>query len=303
VERSSATAGGTLASLAILASTLLWGTLWIPLRQLNAAGTGDAWTVAASFFLPLLLLAPAAIRQIPRLCSGGLPLLLVGVFMAISVALYAEGMLRGQVARVILLFYLTPVWSTLLGRLMLGEPITPLRVLTIVLGLAGVMVLFGIEQGFPLPRSLADVMGLLSGICWGLAMVYMQKTNRLPTFDRVLLPFLFVGLIFLGLALIPGGRSLALPPMDTLSAQGLWLIAFALIWLLPVMLLTVYGGSRLDPGRVAILLMLEVVIGLGSAAWLAGEPFGKREILGAALILSAGGTEAFFQKSVVRKAS
>jgi len=285
-----------LPSLAILASTFLWGTLWIPLRQLNAAGIGDAWAIAASFSLPLLLLIPAALRQVPRLLSGGRPLLLVGIFMAISIALYAEGMLRGQVARVILLFYLTPVWSTLLGRVMLGEPITPLRILTIFLGLAGVVVLFGIEQGLPLPRSPADVMGLISGICWALAMVYMQKTNGLPTFDRVLLPFLFVGVAFLGLALIPGGRSLDLPSPDSLAAQSAWLFGFALFWLLPVMTLTVYGGSRLDPGRVAILLMLEVVIGVVSAAWLANEPFGLREILGAALIISAGGTEVFVKK-------
>lgn len=43
-----------------------------------------------------------------------------------------------------------------------------------------------------------------------------------------------------------------------------------------------------EPGRVAILLMLEVVIGVGTAARLAGEPFGLREIAGALFVIGAG---------------
>jgi drug/metabolite transporter (DMT)-like permease len=61
--------------------------------------------------------------------------------------------------------------------------------------------------------------------------------------------------------------------------------------MLPVVWLTVFGASRLDPGRVAICLMLEVVVGLTTAALLTDEPLGVREILGAILIMSASGVE------------
>jgi drug/metabolite transporter (DMT)-like permease len=37
-----------------------------------------------------------------------------------------------------------------------------------------------------------------------------------------------------------------------------------------------------------ILLQLEAVVGIGSAALLAGEPFGARQALGALLVISAG---------------
>jgi drug/metabolite transporter (DMT)-like permease len=58
--------------------------------------------------------------------------------------------------------------------------------------------------------------------------------------------------------------------------------------------LTLYGSSRIDPARAAILLMFEVVVGLLSAAILTNEPISASELLGAALILAAGVSEFFF---------
>ena len=69
------------------------------------------------------------------------------------------------------------------------------------------------------------------------------------------------------------------------------LLTVATIRLLPVITLTIFGASRLDPGRIAILLMLEIVVGLSSAALLTDEPFGPRELIGAVLILGASGVE------------
>ena len=70
-----------------------------------------------------------------------------------------------------------------------------------------------------------------------------------------------------------------------------WLLAFEGIWMLPVVWLTIFGASWLDPVRVAIFLMLEIVVGISTAALLAGEPFGARELAGAVLILGASGVE------------
>ncbi len=280
-------------SAAILVSGLLWGTSWIPLRQIDAAGLGSAWATAASFTLPLVLILPWAAVRARRIAAGGWPLAAAGLFMALSVALYAEGLLRGSVARVILLFYLTPVWSTLMGRFMLGEPITGLRIATIGLGLSGLAVIVGVEHGVPLPRSAAEWMALIAGVTWGLAMVYVRRTERMAAFDRVFVQFLFVGPLFLALTLVPGGRSLATPDWAGIAGAAGWLITFGVVWMLPVIWLTVYGGSRLDPGKVAILLLFEIVAGLTSAAVLTDEPFGLRELIGAVLIMAAGGVEIF----------
>ncbi|MDB4433203.1 DMT family transporter [bacterium] len=279
-------------TLAILCSTALWGTLWIPLRRIHETGLSGSSATTAGFLLPLVVLLPFALGRWRRGLPGGWSLAVSGFWLALSIALYSQALVCGQVARVILLFYLTPVWSTLLARLVLSEPITGRRVITILLGLAGVLVIFGLGTGVPLPRGAADWMGLSSGFAWAVAMVSIDRVPSRPLFDRVFVQFVFLGPVFLLVALIPGaGGSVSLEARPLLDSAP-WLLAFGLVWMLPVIGLTLFGASRLDPGRVAIFLMLEIVVGLTTAALLAGEPFGLRELVGAALILGASGAEA-----------
>ena len=70
-----------------------------------------------------------------------------------------------------------------------------------------------------------------------------------------------------------------------------WAALAALAWLLPVTWLLLWGARFLEPGRVSLLLLLEVAVAASSAALLAGEPFGLREAAGCLLILAAGALE------------
>jgi drug/metabolite transporter (DMT)-like permease len=289
-------------SLAILASTVLWGTLWIPLRHLNAAGLGGPWATAAGFILPLLVLLPFGLIRWRLILAGGWPLAQAGFLMATCIALYAEALLRGYVARVILLFYLTPVWSTLLARVLLGDAITRARIVTVALGLAGMFVVFGVGNGVPVPRTAAEWMGLLSGFCWAWSMVSLRRVAHAAEFDKVFVQFLFVGVLFLLLTRVPGGQPWPLPAPEVSLASATWLLLFGLVWMPVVLWLTMFGGSRLDPGRVAVLLMLEVVIGLVSAALLTDEPFGRRELVGAICIVAACGSEFFSSRPAAQGA-
>ena len=63
--------------------------------------------------------------------------------------------------------------------------------------------------------------------------------------------------------------------------------AIAVFWLLPQTWLFLWGAARLDPARVSILLLFELVSAAASASFLTDEPFGLREIAGCALIGTA----------------
>lgn len=278
-------------TLAILASTVLWGTWWIPLRKLDALGFGSFWATGGGLLLAAGVMLPLLLIYRRRMARAGPELFLGAFFFACALALYAEGVLRGQVARVILLFYLTPVWSTLLARFMLGKPITPRRMLTLVFGLSGMLVILEVDNASPLPRDVGEWLGLVSGVAWGLAMVYTQRTASHPVADKVALQFVFALLLFAALTLIPGGRQWSAAGFALTPTTLGWLLGFAFVWNLPVVWLTFYGGGKIEPGRVAILLMMEVAIGIITAALFTDEPFGMREFLGALLIIAAGLTE------------
>ncbi len=291
-------------SLAILASTLFWGTLWIPLRQLDAAGLGGPWATAAGFTIPLLVLLPLALTRWRPILAGGWPLAQAGFLMAMCLALYAEALLRGYVARVVLLFYLTPVWSTVLARVVLGDRITGIRIITVALGLLGMCVVFDIGSGLPIPRTVAEWMGLLSGFLWAASMVAIRRlAPDASDFDKVFVLFLFAGVLFVLLTLVPGGRPWVVPTAEIFVRSATWLLLFGLVWMPVVLWLTMFGGARLDPGRVAVLLMLEVVIALASAALLTNEPFGRREFVGAVFIVAACGSEFFARGPVTGDSS
>jgi drug/metabolite transporter (DMT)-like permease len=162
-------------------------------------------------------------------------------------------------------------------------------------------VVFGIGSGVPLPCSAPEWMGLLSGLLWASSMVALRRIGVTASeFDKVFVQFLFLSPLFVSFTLVPGGRPWTPAAAEVFVRGGAWLVAFGLVWMPLVLWLTMFGGSRLDPGRVAVLLMLEVVIGLASAALLTDEPLGPRELAGAVFIVAACGSEFFNAPSLVR---
>jgi drug/metabolite transporter (DMT)-like permease len=233
---------------AILVSTLLWGTLWIPVRRLQEAVSIGAWVTTLAFLAPLLVLLPVAVGRGRRVAGSLRRLGLPGLCLALGIALYAEGIVRGQVARVVLLFYLTPVWSTLLARAFLGVPITGRRFGTIVLGFAGMLVIFGGGVSPDTGAAVGEAMGLAGGVAWALAMLGLHRSEPSPVFEAVFVHFLFLGPVFFLVTLVPGGGATAGPDLELPGLALAWLLALGLLWMLPVVWLTVYGASAVEPG-------------------------------------------------------
>ena len=113
---------------------------------------GD-WSSLALYGAATLVLLPIAWHRRRRLRAGGRPLLLIGLSFGAVLTLWNHGVLVGEVVRVVLLFYLAPVWATGLAWLLLGERPGARRLVTILMGLGGAAVVLGFEGGFPLPRS------------------------------------------------------------------------------------------------------------------------------------------------------
>jgi drug/metabolite transporter (DMT)-like permease len=287
----SATAVTLLASAATLGTGVFWGVYWAPIRALAEIGLVGAWGTLAIAFAAAGALFPFAMANWRRLAAAD-PLALGSVALGgAAFALYSVGFLYGRVGIIILLWFLSPVWSTLIGRYMMGWPTPRLRYVAIVVGLVGLALMLGAGGQVPAPHGIGEWMSLAGGVLWSFSTTGIRARSDISPSSAA---FVFaVGAIVVTLGLAP-----LLAPWPTLVGRdatkmiGLVLAAGVMWWGVSVAAL-MWAATRLDPTRVAILLMSEVLVGTASAAIYANERLRTIEMLGGALVLCSGALEVW----------
>ena len=122
-----------LPSLGIVAAGVLWGLFWLPIRALGDLGLEGSWPGAIVFAVSAVILVPMLAFRWRYFCRYWRALVICGLFSGTAFACYATSLLITDVVRTILLFYLSPIWATLLGILLLGERLTFTRGTALVL--------------------------------------------------------------------------------------------------------------------------------------------------------------------------
>ena len=275
----------TRAKLACLYAGAVWGLFWIPLRALEDAGLHNLWITTMYFLVPAMCMLPVLGLRWRSIRRGGVPLQLTVMSCGAALTLYSASIVFTDVVRALMLFYLMPVWGFLLGWLVLKERITAVRVAAMGIAALGMLTLFGLGAGLPLPRNAGDWMGLAAGMVWAAATVRIRMHPDDPTPDLTVGFFLW-GLIFsaaISLVLAPEH----MPGLRQAAPVLPMLIGFALLIVIPGTLAALWGPKFLNPGVTGLLYMTEIVVGMISAALLAGEPFGGRELAGVILIAGA----------------
>lgn len=281
-----------LAPLMALLSGTVWGFYWLPVREIAATGFAGPWGSVAIVAAAVLLLSPFAWRRRHAL-RGVDPLGLASIALGgFSFFLYSVSFLYGQVAVVVILFFLTPVWSTVLGRILMGWPITRMRMFVLTFGLAGLVIMLGAEGQLPVPRNLGEWMGLTSGILWSIASLGIRVRGTPPP---VLGSFVFATGALVGGAII----ALLLGPLPELEAVSeplklvIWVLLAGGIWWALILAGLMWAAPKLEPARTGILLMVEVPLAAVSAALIAGEHLTGAEVFGGAIVVLAGVMEVW----------
>jgi drug/metabolite transporter (DMT)-like permease len=283
-----------LAAAIVLGAGVLWGLYWLPVRALETLGLPGAWGTAAIAFSAALLLLPFVARArtaFLRLHAAGVAALALG---GAAFALYSVSFLYGRIALVILLFYLTPVWCVLIGRVVLGWRAPPLRLAAIGVGFAGLVVMLGADNGVPLPRNAGEWLSLASGLLWAIASTTLRVKPMPAPVPAAFVFALGAGIGALILLPLLGPPAQTQPRGDTATILAISLGAGALWWTAVIAGL-LWATARLDPARVGILLMSEVLVGTLSGVFLAGEYLSPVEMAGGALVLMAGVLELWPQ--------
>ncbi len=266
---------------------MFWGLFWWPLKAIDAAGIHGSIVQVIAFGVSALVLLPFVWRSLSQWRDQIGLLLLITLFGGWANASLVISLTQGSVVRVMLLFYLAPVWTILAARIFLGEAFTRLRLIALLIALAGLAATLGGPELFSTPLSTIDLLALSSGLTFALNNVAIRVGHRLP--DAVRAAALIAGCALISL----GFMGWEAKPMHTLDTQQLWaLTALGLLWVLPGTLATFYGVARLDAGKAAILLLAELVVGVISAVLIGGEHLSAQEIIGGMLILAAAVIEA-----------
>lgn len=281
------------ASLACAYSGVAWGLFWIPLRGMDAAGLTDAWATVMFYGVPLLLFSPWIILNWRRIAACGWSLQCIGLVTGISLAFYSNALLYTEVVRGLVLYYTTPVWSLLLARIVLGEKITTARVLAILFGLAGMLVMFDVDSGFPLPKNIGDWMALIGAMGWAVAAVLLRRDDGSRSMEICSVYFIYGVAAAILLALSPMAGQIEIPGWSSFVGVLPWALPIALI-VIPGAYAAFWGAPHLNPGVVGLLFMTELSVGGITAAIWAGEPLGVRELSGIALITLAGLSEFLY---------
>ena len=281
------------AKYACLYAGAVWGLFWIPLRELEDAGFQGLWITVVYFLIPALCLFPVTIWRWKYVKRGGFQLQLTAIISGGALLLYSTSIVYTDVVRAILLFYLTPVWGIILGRIFLGDKISTPRIIAMILAIIGMLTIFGLGAKFPLPQNLGDWLGLCSGFMWATAMVLINKNKNHSTIELTVGFFQWSLILSLFAAVLLSPDSL--PSFDKIVPVIPLMLTFMVLLILPGTYASLWGPKYLNPGVVGLLFMTEIVVGAISVAILAGEPFGIREITGVLFIAGASMLEPLSQ--------
>jgi len=282
----SATAAPALAVLALLLNALTWGLSWIPLRWLEQRGLHPLWATALVYLVAVVFIVlwrPSA----PRLLWQSRRLWWLVLAAGTTNATFNWAVTLGDVVRVVLLFYLMPLWAVLLSRWLLKEKLTWTSGSRVLLALAGALiVLWPAEGGWPLPRNGADALAVLGGFSFALNNVLLRREAAAPEEARSLAMFGGGVVVSLVLAtwLTAGGLIAAVPPPAASWVAAA--MALAAIFLVGNLALQ-YGAARLPGNTTAAVMVAEVLFASVSAVALGAGALTPQLLVGGALIVVA----------------
>ena len=277
-----------LAVLSCLLAATLWGTFWFPLREFRDMGLPGLWATLTIYTGAFLALLPWLWRRRVGLGSQltGQPINLLAIAAGAGWCnlAFILALLDGTVVRVLLLFYLAPMWTVLFGWLILHEHPDRAGVLTLLLAMVGGVIMLWPRQGDVLASAIsyADVMALSAGMAFAFNNVMVRRSGYLPIGFKMLAAWSGVLTLTIGAILLTGSGVPDAGPPGWLAA-----FVFGLLGMTAMTYTAQYGVTHLPIYRSAVIFLFEIVAGAVSAWLLSDEAVHWREWLGGALIIAA----------------
>jgi len=230
---------------------------------------------AAALFL-LIVLVRREGRKLPAsFIAMGWPGLAVALLFIVDGSCYMGALHFTSVAHLVVMVSLTPLFSALIGLVVLKEAVR--RVVWIAIGVSFFGAAVMVSGSFGSGALTGDLLAMGVPVVFGVVIVIMRRHPEVETLPTVFLAAAISAVLFL-----PFAHFAAASPRDLVLMAALGIDEFG------VGLMLYLAGAKLIPSAEAGLLSLLETVAAPLWVWLAlGENPGLRSLVGGALVLTA----------------
>lgn len=276
----------------LLGSSILWGLSWLPLKTINVMGIDGIVLIFAAYGILALILGPLLLKQFSIWKEHKKVMFLIALFGGGANLAFTYALINGEVIRVMVLFYLLPVWGVAGGRLFLKEEIDRWRYLGVFLAISGAFFILGGFEVLNAPPSWIDLIALASGLFFAMNNLLFRAAQAIPVSSKI--GSMFVGCFSMaGLFLFAGIEQF---PVDITENAWVMLGLYAIFWLLLANIGSQWSVTHMEAGRSSIIMIMELIAAVVSATIIANETMTQLEYMGGALIMAAAFIEALRTK-------
>ena len=266
----------------MVVAPVLWSMAGVLARQIQSAGAFEMAFLRSSFaaaFVFGAILWLQARRPWHTLREAGIPGLVSGAMWAVMFTLFIVALTLTTTANVLVMSSLGPLFTALLAFFFLREPIPARSWLAVVAASIGMAAMFGAGFEAGEPRHLAGMaLALTIPIAGAVNLVVLRRSAA----HLDLMPAVMLGALISAVVTLPFALPLQATPRDLLVLASLGIFQLGL----PCMLLVLVSRTLTAP-EIALLALLEVVLG-PLWAWLgAGEIPAGTTLIGGAIVIAA----------------
>jgi drug/metabolite transporter (DMT)-like permease len=268
--------------LSLLFGTLVWGTIWYPYRLMAHAGVSGIYSSLYVFLLTLTIALPYFFITKKKISIWSKDFWFLASIAGYTNISYVLAVIDGEVVRVMLLFYLSPIWTIFLAHFILNEDTKKRHYIAALISLIGAFIMLW-QPGYIVHlESKSDWLAITSGLGFAITNVMTRKHQYMTINQKALA--IWLGVVVVAILCIAFDRN-TMPslnfftPIDTLIMMCIALCLFFST------LLVQFGVTEIKAVEASSFFLFEIVVAAISAYLLVGESVSLREWLGGLMII------------------
>ena len=274
-------------------SSIGWGFTWLPIKMLSNMGLDGLHLIFIAFISGSVVLTPWLCKQYTEWKNYLGFMMMIAIAGGIANVCFQAAIYHGDVVRVMILFYMLPVWSVLGGRIFLNERIDGIRVVAVGLCLSGAFVILDVWHISWQGITWIDGLALGAGMGLAATNILFRFTQVIPVMSKVAATF-YGCTLMIGMSLMVFSTAATLPDNSVITSA----MAYGALWLTLITIGTQWAVTQMEAGRSATIIVMELVVAVISSALIVGSELTSYEIIGCLMVLVAALLEGFRDEKV-----